>query len=388
MRCKDLATIALIALSLAMALPGASAVATEASPPGVGPPPTANAALQYWQAFALMPGLDENQEAQLAAWNKAPLDDATLKLIAAFQESRPYLLRGAKLPSCDWGLDYEDGMGLLLPHLAKARDLARLAALHARHEIAQGRVDAAAEDATAILALARHVGSTPTVICILVRYLIEGVAIDLVASNLSPLAALAPGIVSTYESLPAGATFQQAYITQKEHTIRWLTRKMKEADAKKKGAWKDILKTATDRPEGLDALNRVATIEQAVKLTDGLLPVCDDLAELVALPWAEFDARYPAFKAKTKADHPLAGYFLTAPDSILATQRRTQAKMAMLKAAIAVVRGGSEKLKDFKDPYGTGPFEYRPLDTGFELKSKLRFQNQPVTLAVVAPKQR
>ncbi len=85
---------------------------------------------------------------------------------------------------------------------------------------------------------------------------------------------------------------------------------MKEADAKKKGAWKDVLKTATDQPEGLDALNRVATIEQAVKLTDGLLPVCDDLAELVALPWDEFDARYPAFKAKTKAAHPLAGYFL------------------------------------------------------------------------------
>jgi len=31
----------------------------------------------------------------------------------------------------------------------------------------------------------------------------------------------------------------------------------------------------------------------------------------------------------------------------------------------------AEKLKDSKDPFGDGPFEYRALDKGFELKSKL-----------------
>jgi hypothetical protein len=49
---------------------------------------------------------------------------------------------------------------------------------------------------------------------------------------------------------------------------------------------------------------------------------------------------------------------------------------------MAVVQGGPDRLKDFKDPFGDGPFEYRALDRGFELKSKLLFRDQPVTLTV------
>ncbi len=56
--------------------------------------------------------------------------------------------------------------------------------------------------------------------------------------------------------------------------------------------------------------------------------------------------------------------------------------MALFKAAIAVVQGGPENLRDIEDPFGNGPFEYRALDHGFELKSKLLFKGQPVMLTV------
>ena len=46
-----------------------------------------------------------------------------------------------------------------------------------------------------------------------------------------------------------------------------------------------------------------------------------------------------------------------------------------------------DKLKDIKDPFANGPFEYRPLAKGFELKSKLLFRDQPVTLTVGQTKQ-
>ena len=81
---------------------------------------------------------------------------------------------------------------LLLPHLNKARELARLAALHARRELEQGHVEAAAEDAAAILALGRHVGSEPIVISILVRYSIESIAVDLLASYLPEMQSTRP----------------------------------------------------------------------------------------------------------------------------------------------------------------------------------------------------
>jgi hypothetical protein len=56
--------------------------------------------------------------------------------------------------------------------------------------------------------------------------------------------------------------------------------------------------------------------------------------------------------------------------------------MVLFQAALAVVQGGPDKLKDIKDPFGDGPFEYRTLDKGFELKSKLLYQDKPVTLTV------
>jgi len=56
--------------------------------------------------------------------------------------------------------------------------------------------------------------------------------------------------------------------------------------------------------------------------------------------------------------------------------------MALFKVALAVVQGGPEKLNGIQDPFGDGPFEYRPLDNGFELKSKLVIKDHPVTLTV------
>jgi hypothetical protein len=58
----------------------------------------------------------------------------------------------------------------------------------------------------------------------------------------------------------------------------------------------------------------------------------------------------------------------------------------MLLAAVAVAHDGPEKLKEIRDPFGEGPFEYRKLESGFELKSKLKFDGEPVTLTVGARK--
>jgi hypothetical protein len=70
---------------------------------------------------------------------------------------------------------------------------------------------------------------------------------------------------------------------------------------------------------------------------------------------------------------------------LLAKQQRNETRMAMLLASVAVVESGPEALKDIKDPFGNGPFEYRALDKGFELKYKLTYENKPVTLTVGQP---
>lgn len=345
----------------------------------------ANAALKYWQAFAQMPAADKEQESLLAEWNKVPFHAAAIKLISASEKSRLYLQRGAKLPRCDWSLDYEDGMNLLLPYLAKSRDLARLAALHARYEFEQGHWEAGIEDATAILALARHVGSEPIMICILVRYAIERIAIDLVTPYLPQLQAFSPRILKAYETLPVGATVQQAFLAEKKYFLEWLLHRLKEAEAKQKGAWREILKGAIGVEGELDGaavVQQVGTYERAIQLVEEILSLSDQMTELVKLPRHEFERQYPEFKKKAKSANLLAGPLLTAADKMLASEQRNQALMALLSAALVVIQDGPDKLKDIKDPFGDGPFEYRALDKGFELKSKLHYNDQPVVLRV------
>ncbi len=369
----------LAALCLTLALLAASP-ANAQDPTGLG----ANAALKYWPAFALMPPLDIHQETLLDRWNKVPLDAAAVRLIAESEDSRLYLHRGAKLPRCDWSLDYDDGPKLLLPYLARARDLARLTALHARHEFELGNAKAGADDTIAIFALARHTGSEPIMIGILVRYLIESIAVDLAAAYLPEMPDVAPAIVSAYEALPPGATLSQAYSgMEKQHTVVWLARKLKEAEARKKGAWREVWKSAFPG-KNLDVVDHVESFEEAVAQTEALIPLCETYARLAALPHDEFAAQFP----RRKAEPPLASWLLTTPALARARKDQNDVRLAMLKAAIAVVRGGPETLKGTKDPFGDGPFTYRALDPGFELRSALLDHEKPVTLTVGRPKVR
>ncbi len=340
-----------------------------------------NAALQYWQAFNQMQPLDKDQQKILEEWQTTKLDDpAVEKLLAASQSSLMYLHRAARMPRCDWGLDYGDGVSLLLLHLAKSRDLGRLAALHARVEFERGNRRALRDDATAIMVMARHVGRDPIMICVLVRFVLEGLVVDLVAPHVDQIKAPHADVVKMFEAIPAAPGVLPTIDVEKKYFAAWIAKKLREEERRQAGAglamWKNFLQGA-DVP---DALRQITKVEDAIAKTEALLPVYDELAKYVALPHDQFDAQYPAFKQKTKDANPLAGVIVPAVDKLLAQERRNQARMAMLLAAVAVAEGGPDKLKDIKDPFGSGPFDYRSLDKGFELKSQLLFEGQPVTL--------
>src|SRR5262249_21936293 len=163
--------------------------------------------------------------------NKVPLDAATLKLIDKSRNSRLYLHRGAKLRFCDWGLDYADGIRLLLPHAPKARALALLTALHARHEFEQGHCKAGWQDVTDLLALARHLEKDAIMIVQLVGYSIEAIAIESAAPYLPDLKAALPESASAVlEKLPARPTLQQMVLAEKRVAPVWLIEELKKAE--------------------------------------------------------------------------------------------------------------------------------------------------------------
>lgn len=344
------------------------------------PDPIANAAIQYWQAFTLMPPLDKEQEKILEEWQAVPLGVATDKLISASQTSLMYLHRGAKLQHCDWGLEPNDGAGLLMPHLSKARALSRLAALRARSHFEQGDWKAGRQDASDVMVLGRHVGRDPIMISILVRYVIEGATIDAIAPHVTKIKADLLQAAQMYEGLPRAATLQEAILMEKQYMLGSIVKQLKEADD-----WNLVWQQFLQGSEDVEEIKQIDKLERIVGLIEQLAPTYEELAKLVALPKSEFDAKYPAFKEKTKAANPLARTILPAVDKILATEQRHQARVAMLLAGIAVAQEGPDAIKKTKDPFGDGPFQYQALDQGFELKSKLMHEGKPVTLTLGQP---
>jgi hypothetical protein len=360
----------------------ATALAQSASAPS---DPMGNAALQYWQAFSQMPALDEGQEKLLDDWRTVSLDDAAVhKLVAESQKSILYLRRGAHCSHCDWGLDYNDGIGMLLPHLAKARSLARLAALDARYQYERGNRGALTANTFAMMTLARHVGRDPIMVGLLVRFLIEGLTVDVVTPHLPEGKMPYAKAVAMFEALPKAPDLQQAIPAEKKYFIQWMIRKLREEEEREPGAgvklWHNMLGA-----EGPQELKQVDSLRTMVELLEDLLSAYDELEKLVALPKAKFDEQYPQFKERVKAEKPLARFLLPDIEALLAKQQRNQARMAMLLASVAVVESGPEALKDIKEPFGDGPFEYRALDTGFELQSKLTYEGKPVTLTIGQP---
>ena len=140
------------------------------APPDLG----ANAALKYWQAFAQLPKFTDAQEHKLnAEFLTMPLDAHAREIVAKADYALRMMHRAAALPHCDWGLGYEDGIELLLPHAQAARTLSTLACLRARIRFEDGHNAEAIEDIVDAMTVGRHVSMDGSLITVLLNYGIE-----------------------------------------------------------------------------------------------------------------------------------------------------------------------------------------------------------------------
>jgi hypothetical protein len=131
-----------------------------------------------------------------------------------------------------------------------------------------------------------------------------------------------------------------------------------------------------------EQVKKIKSLPEAIALINGFYSHYDELAKLVSLPKQEFDTQYAEFEKRAKAAAPMTSVLLPTMDKLVAKQDRNTARMALLLAAIAVANDGPDALAKIDDPFGDGPFEYRKLDGGFELKSALVVDEKPVTLTV------
>jgi hypothetical protein len=358
-----------------------------------GPDLGGNAALKYWQAFAQLPRLTDAEQNKLVADSLTmPLDAQARDLVTKADYALRMMYQGAALPRCDWGIDWEaGGVEVLLPQLNAARVLSTLAALRARLRFEEGHNGEALADLVAALTMGRHVSLDGSLIGVLVGYSIEarmGEALALYLPRLN--AETIEGLKKRLDALPPGSRPATALRNCEENTLNWLVHKVKQA--KDRDNLLALLGTLLGGAEGKggDAAEKArALLQECGGTADGVLRRAEEMRPAYAAMATKLDLPLDQFEveggreAKKYAGNPLFKLLFPALTTVRRAQARAEVRRALLQAAFAVQAEGRDALKQHPDPVVGGPFEDVPFEGGFELRSKLRQQDdKPVTLTV------
>ena len=349
--------------------------------------PYRNAALSYWQAFALMPRIDAGLRRSLgeAVSAKRPIDSGLRKLVDSSENALRYLHRGTRFKQCTWGLAYENGPFAMLPHLTKVRDLARIALLRARLRFEADETTGAMDDIVAAMTMGRHAGQEGVIILssILVDYTIEFQAIQTIAEFLPKLnGTQRQSLEQSFRELPVQGGMQKAVAGEKQLFMTWLIREIKTAKAKQR--------TVEFGGEGdSDLKKRVAsaTTNQLLQWANEMKSVYEEGAKYVALSTEQAAAKEEELMERlTDKDsgNPLGAMFLPSFGAARRAEARYLTQLALLQAAFAILKNGKGVISqpEFRDPFGDGPFEYRKTKSGFQLVGAHVHNNAPVTLSI------
>ena len=356
-----------LAMVVCVALSARGVPAAEAQSP--------NAALTYWQAFATMPGLNDHKtgkrviEASYDEGILRPIDEQLAKYLemGGSRTALQLLHRAAGMSYCDWGLDLKkDGLEVRLGHVDKARPMMRLCLARARYRFEEGRDREGVDDVVATMALGRHLSSDGVAASLFAGYNLEHMGGYIAAAYLpkmSPegLEYLSKGLdrLPPYPSLRGVLANERCYLD-------WLVDKYRAADETRR---RELCRMLTDSDEAADTLCNADVLELAADLR----PLYEEIGPLASLPLEELRKAVEQRIAPKVEANPLAQVMF--PD--LVTMRTGdvfhRCRQALLRAAIDVVRRGTDALEDHPDPHGDAPFEYEAFDGGFELRSQLEY---------------
>ena len=163
---KTTVVVLWVALTLIMFAP-----ATFAYPPD-------NAAALYYKAFLLYER-DKQMEERLAdlAKGRINLDETIKNYVKKNRNIINIAIDASERENCDWGINYSEGMSVLIPHLSKMRILARLVITDAKILAEQGDYEGALNRCTSVLKMAQHVNDG-----IIINYLV-GISLRDLANN-------------------------------------------------------------------------------------------------------------------------------------------------------------------------------------------------------------
>lgn len=379
-----------------LALSGGIGPASAADAPGgLSRAAAPNAAGIYWQAFSAEPTLAPEQsrllDAAVGSMTSA-LTEELKPIVERYRVSLHELHRARAVVPCDWQLDYDAGPSLLLPHLQKARNLARVALLRARMRFSDGDRQGATSDILAVFKLARDCGTSPVLISYLVDVAIEKQATEVLAAHLPLLQKdELDAVEKALGALPESSDMAAAMAFEKRMFGDWLSRQIDAEAAKLKpnGTGGDLL-LSLSRATGLEQdlqpkegdadgkrkadLLRALSVEDVRESLGRLQLDYAELQRIVALPVEERTAALDAFETMMKAaSRPqtredalryFSGALLPTLRNVILRDEQLQIRRELLVLAVRVQRDGADNLPAIAGK----PVEYHKTATGFELR--------------------
>ena len=351
-----------------------------------------NAALKYWQAFAQLPKFSDTEQHKLnAEFLTMPMNAHAREIVARADYALRMMHRASALPNCDWGLAYDEGIELLLPHAQASRTLATLACLRARIRFEDGHFHEGIEDVIDAMTVGRHVSMDGSLITLILDYGIEYRAGETVALYLPKLSAEAiKGLKTRLANLPSGQSPAEGMVFEEKAGLNWLIRKVKEQKDKESllafansFCSKQGDSPAQNRESGRAFVEKCGgTVEGVVKMAEELRPCYRLAAKLMALPLDQFQKQFE-LETRRLDGNPVFKTFFPAVSHLRRSVALADVRRALLATALDVQLDGPEALKNHTDPVVGGPFELVPFEGGFELRSKfLQANDKPWVLVV------
>jgi hypothetical protein len=376
-----------------------------------------NPALLYYRAFLLVPDPMSDADRDYLESKKGKeqkLPERFGQIVANYDNQFLLVRRAARATvPCDWGIDFSDGPNIMLPHLARAKAVARVAQLRAVWNLQHGRQEDARDDLSASFVLGRNAASDGLLISALVQFAIEALDYGTIANHFGEFSPETfPQLVDGFDAAPARHTMAACIPTEISAFYDWQLRKIQELqkahpndDAKVMAGFHDCgVVSAMDFVGYTNYWPRLVaasggTSEGVLKLLREEEPLFSRMARIMALPPPEYETQAKQFLADIhESPNPFIGVFnlyftgfvLGGGPNIQVRERefRVQAQLAMVHAAAEYKLHGESGLKSVMDPFGNGPFGFqrfvfKGVDRGFELKSAYAGADAPFAMIFV-----
>jgi hypothetical protein len=282
------------------------------------------------------------------------------------------------MPYCEWGLNEEDGPGILMPHLSKARHLARMVAYGFQRLAEDGKANDGVDDLAAGFSFSRHVAADGIVISFLVHVAIDAILAERSAFFLPQLDKVhLKHLAEALDRLPPQSVTTADVIRNEKRIFGDWMRVHLIADIEKKGAGEALKALGVEMP-ALAAMTK----EDVVAQLDEMGRFYDQMADLHKLPMSEFEKKAPELEASVLKAGPLTRMCLPVLTRVRTMEAGMQVRFRMYRAAIDVLLEGQGALARYPDPYDEKPFGYKATPAGFELTSNLKVNEKVVSLNV------